>query len=236
MNASKAKALDTLSAKLGHRFARPELLKRALTHSSVRTRHVEPADYERLEFLGDRVLGLVIAEMLIEAFPDAKEGDLARHLNTLVRKETCAGVAEDLGLGNFVIMSVSEAESGGRGKLTILGDACEAVLGAVFRDGGYDVARRVIRTLWKERLEDDARPLRDAKSALQEWAQGKGLDLPHYGEVAREGPDHEPYFTSRVTVQGYEPAIGTGSTKRAAEQDAATVMLMREGVWKNAGN
>ena len=235
MNASKAKALDALSAKLGYEFARPELLKRALTHSSVRTRHSKPADYERLEFLGDRVLGLVIAEMLIEVFPDAKEGDLARQLNRLVRKETCASVAEDIGIGDVGIMSVSEAESGGRGKLTILGDACEAVLGAVFRDGGYDNARRVIRSMWKERLGDDSRPLRDAKSALQEWAQGKGLDLPHYGEVAREGPDHEPHFTARVTVNGHEPAVGKGPTKRAAEQAAATEMLMREGVWKNAG-
>lgn len=235
MSATKTRALDALSAKLGHQFAQPELLRRALTHSSVRTRHAKPADYERLEFLGDRVLGLVIAEMLIEMFPDAKEGELARHLNRLVRKETCASIAEEIGLGDFVIMSVSEAESGGRGKLTILGDACEAVLGALFRDGGYDVARQVIRRLWKSRLEDDTRPLRDAKSALQEWAQGKGLDLPHYGEIDRDGPDHEPSFTARVTVQGYEPATGKGPTKRAAEQSAATQMLIREGIWKNAG-
>lgn len=234
MPARGTKPHAALAKRLGHEFSRPELLKRALTHSSARTRNPKPNDYERLEFLGDRVLGLVISELLIETFPEAPEGDLARHLNRLVRKETCAEVAEDLELGDYVIMSSSEAVSGGRGKQTILGDACEAVLGALFLDGGYDVPRRVIRSLWKDRLEDDSRPLRDAKSVLQEWAQGKGRDLPAYDEVAREGPDHDPHFTARVKVEDMEPATGQGASKRAAEQAAATAMLIREGVWKNA--
>lgn len=234
MAGRSAKQIAKLAEKLGHDFARPEFLKRALTHSSARSHGPKSTDYERLEFLGDRVLGLVIAEMLIELFPKADEGDLARRFNRLVRKETCAAVAEDIDLGAYVIMSASEADSGGRGKQTILGDACEAVLGALFRDGGYDVARRVIRELWTDRIYDDPRPLRDAKSALQEWAQGQGLELPVYEELAREGPDHDPRFTASVSVQGKKPATGEGASKRSAEQNAATAMLVREGIWKNA--
>ena len=207
---------------------------RALTHASAHKNNRTRSDYERLEFLGDRVLGLVVAEILLERFPDAPEGHLARHLNRLVRKETCAAVAEDIDLGAYLIMSTSESDSGGRGKTTILGDACEAVLGALFRDGGYDVARRTIRSLWETRLEDESRPLRDAKSVLQEWAQGRGLPLPVYEQTSRKGPDHEPYFTTRVIVEGHEAAVGDGPTKRAAEQSAASAMLRREGVWENA--
>ena len=129
---------------------------------------------KRLEFLGDRVLGLVIAELLSELFPEAREGDLARRFNRLVRKETCAEVAENMKLGDYVIMSTSEADSGGRGKQTILGDACEAVLGAVYLDGGYEAARPIIRKFWQVFVGDESIPLRDAKSALQEWAQGRG--------------------------------------------------------------
>jgi ribonuclease-3 len=227
------KSFSKLAEKLGHAFARPELLQRALTHSSARARGPKTHDYERLEFLGDRVLGLVVAELLIEKFPDAREGDLARRFNRLVRKETCAEVADGLDLGAFVIMSASEAQSGGRGKQTILGDACEAVLGAVFQDAGYDAARAIIRRLWSGRIDGGAPPLRDAKSALQEWAQGRGLALPEYSETAREGPDHAPRFTTRVELEGIEPAHGEGASKRDAEQSAATAMLVREGVWKN---
>lgn len=229
----RAQPFDALAAKLGHAFKRPELLQRALTHSSARSKSPKPSDYERLEFLGDRVLGLVISELLIETFTEAPEGDLARHLNRLVRKETCAEIAEELQLGDFVIMSRSEDDSGGRGKLTILGDACEAVLGALFLDGGYEVPRRIIRSLWSDRLHDKSHPLRDAKSVLQEWAQGKGRDLPDYSEVSRDGPDHDPHFTTRVVVEGYEPAMGRGESKRAAEQAAAKVLLLREGVWND---
>ncbi len=218
---------------MGHVFTRPELLQRALTHSSARRRGLKNYDYERLEFLGDRVLGLVIAEFLTELFPDALEGDLARRFNRLVRKETCAEVAEKIQLGDFVIMSASEADSGGRGKQTILGDACEAILGAIFLDGGFDTARYIIRTLWAGFIDDESIPLRDAKSELQEWAQGRGLALPEYIEMDREGPDHAPRFTTRVEVKGVDPAQGEGDSKRAAEQSAATVMLHREGIWKS---
>ena len=233
MRRRTVKSIAALEETLDYGFSNPELLQRALTHSSARARGRNSHDYERLEILGDRVLGLVIAELLAECFPEAREGDLARQFNKLVRRETCAEVAAGMNLGDFVIMSAGEAESGGRGKQTILGDACEAVLGAIFLDGGYEAARVITRRLWSERIGDETIPLRDAKSALQEWAQGRGLELPNYVELVREGPDHAPRFTTRVEVQGLEPSKGQGTNKRAAEQSAATAMLKREGVWKN---
>ena len=234
MKSVASKKLDALAKTLGHKFANPELLRRALTHSSAKARIPRVRDYERLEFLGDRVLGLVIAEMLLEQFPEANEGELARRFNRLVRKETCAKVAAAMNLGDHVIMSANEAKSGGRAKTTILGDACEAVLGALFLDGGFEVTRDAIHKFWADRLHSDAAPLRDAKSALQEWAQGRGLTLPEYIVSQRKGPDHEPLFTTRVKVQGLRPTTGEGASKRAAQQAAARAMLVREGVWKDA--
>jgi len=233
---ASSNSLDALTGKLGHEFADFVLLQRALTHSSARTRGPKTHDYERLEFLGDRVLGLVIAELLIEHYPDDQEGELAQRFNRLVRKETCAEIAEALKLGDHIIMSASEAGSGGRGKLTILGDACEALLGAIFLDAGYDTARSIIRILWSDHINDNSTPLRDAKSALQEWAQGRGLDLPLYTDMSREGPDHAPIFITRVEVQGLEPAEGEGPSKRIAEQTAASAMLIREGIWNHDQN
>lgn len=234
MTSVASKKLDALAKTLGHEFANPELLRRALTHSSAKARTPSARDYERLEFLGDRVLGLVVAEMVLERFPEANEGELARRYNRLVRKETCAKVAEAMNLGDHVIMSANEAKSGGRTKTTILGDACEAVLGALFLDSGFNVTRDAIRRFWSVRLQDESVPLRDAKSALQEWAQGRGLRLPEYVVSERKGPDHEPHFTTRVKVQGLRPAKGQGASKRAAQQAAAKAMLVREGVWKHA--
>jgi ribonuclease-3 len=189
------------------------------------------SDNERLEFIGDRVLGLVIAEALSQRFPDASEGELARRYNRLVRGEACARVARSVGIGPHLILSESEAGSGGRSKTTILADAMEAVLGAIFLDHGFDAARSVVRRLWG--TEDDKQTTSagpDAKSALQEWAQGKGLALPEYVEVSRKGPDHEPRFTSEVRIVGCAPARGEGASKRAAEQAAARILLEREGV------
>ena len=234
MTSAASKKLDALAKTLGHKFADQNLLRRALTHSSAKVRTPKVRDYERLEFLGDRVLGLVVAELLLDRFPEANEGELARRFNRLVQKDTCAQVAEEMDLGTYVIMSSNEAKSGGRAKKTILGDACEAVLGALFLDGGYDVTRKLIRRYWSDRLLDDAAPLRDAKSALQEWAQGKGLDLPQYVVSSQAGPDHEPHFTTRVEVQGLRPTTGEGASKRAAQQAAAKAMLVREGVWEDA--
>lgn len=221
-----------LEKALGHRFKDQQLIEVALTHASMRGGKTERADNERLEFIGDRVLGLVIAQVLIERFPSANEGELARRFNRLVRGEACARVARALGIGSHLILSESEAGSGGRAKGTILADAMEAILGAVFLDGGFEAARAVVRNLWTSQYDDQhstsAGP--DAKSALQEWAQGKGLALPEYVEVSRKGPDHAPRFTSEVRISGCAPARGEGSSKRAAEQAAARTLLEREGV------
>jgi ribonuclease III len=225
-------ALKDLSARIGHDFADPALLKVALTHASARAGARPNDDNERLEFLGDRVLGLAIAELLANSFPKAREGELARWFNHLVRAETCAEIAQEWELGTFILMSGGEAGSGGRGKKTILANACEAVLGAIFADGGYDAARAVIHRFWKPQLDMLELAAPDAKSLLQEWAQGRRLPLPRYLEIAREGPDHAPRFTAEVQIDGVAPERGTGANKRAAEQAAALAMLLREGVWQ----
>lgn len=232
MEGRKDSSIEVLAARLGYDFKHPELLRKALTHSSARVASPDIEDNERLEFLGDRVLGLAIAELLAEQFPSADTGEMARRFNRLVRKETCAEIARALELGQYVAMSDGEADSGGRHKTTILGDTCEAVLGAVCIDGGYEPARSMVRRFWAPHLGATESSLTDAKSALQEWAQGRGLALPRYREVARKGPDHAPYFTSRVEIEGFEPQSGDGSSKRAAEQAAASAMLLREGVWE----
>lgn len=221
-----------LEAALGYSFKSRELRARALTHASVRGNAAGRNDNERLEFLGDRVLGLAIAEILIEAFPNAVEGDLARRFNRLVNGGTCASVARQIGIGRYMILSDSEADSGGRDKETILADAMEAVLGAVFMEAGFYAARAVVRKLWMERLAVLPNISHDAKSALQEWAQGLGLALPTYVEVERSGPDHAPRFRAEVRIAGRKPAQGDGASKRAAEQSAAMAMLAREGVWR----
>ena len=225
-------AVKDLSARIGHDFADPALLKLALTHASARAGARPNDDNERLEFLGDRVLGLAIAELLANSFPKAREGELARWFNHLVRAETCAEIAQEWELGTFILMSGGEAGSGGRGKKTILANACEAVLGAIFADGDYDAARAVIHRFWKAQLDTLELAAPDAKSLLQEWAQGRRLPLPRYLEITREGPDHAPRFTAEVQIDGVAPERGTGANKRAAEQAAALAMLLREGVWQ----
>jgi ribonuclease-3 len=225
-------ALKDLCARLGHDFSDPTLLKVALTHASARAGARPQEDNERLEFLGDRVLGLAIAELLADSFPRAREGELARWYNHLVRAETCAEIAQEWELGAFILMSGGEAGSGGRSKKTILANACEAVLGAIFADGGYNVARAVVHRFWQPQLDMLELAAPDAKSLLQEWAQGRRLPLPRYLEVAREGPDHAPRFTAEVQIDGVAPERGTGANKRAAEQAAALAMLVREGVWQ----
>jgi ribonuclease III len=224
-----------LEGRVGYRFKDRALLTKALTHASVRQASTKRRDNERLEFLGDRVLGLAIAALLSEAYPTASEGDLARLFNRLVRGGTCAEVAREIDLGAALVLSSSEAGSGGRDKETILADACEALLGAIFLEAGYDTARGVVLRLWSSRLEASLGDAADAKSALQEWAQGRGLDLPDYVEIAREGPHHAPRFTSEVRIKGQKPARGDGASKRAAEQAAAAALLAREGLWKRGG-
>jgi ribonuclease III len=226
--------------RLGYRFKDAALLDRALTHSSARVQRNQVAgktedklgDNERLEFLGDRVLGLAIAELLGETFTSAAEGELARRFNNLVRGGTCADVARSWDLGTYVKLSDSEAENGGRDKDTILADACEAILAAVFLEAGFDVARDIVRLHWSGRLNTQLKePYADAKSALQEWAQGQGLPLPSYTQISREGPDHAPVFTTEVRVDANRSARGSGASKRIAEQAAATKLLNSVGVW-----
>lgn len=220
------KALKQLQERLGHRFTDPALLQRAVTHPSVSANPgYRGGDYERLEFLGDRVLGLVVAEMLFERFPEEAEGLLARRLAKLVAKKTLASVARDLGLGDVMRFAMGEDEAQGRTNPGLLSDACEAVIAALYLDGGLPVARQFIVGAWKERIELDREAPSDAKTELQEWAQGRGLSLPRYSEVDRQGPPHDPVFTILVEVEGEEAQSGAGRSKRAAEQSAAARLL-----------
>lgn len=233
----RVRKFKELENKLGYRFKSEPLLERALTHASVRGGRAARADNERLEFVGDRVLGLAVAGFLNATFPAAKEGELARRYNSLVRGETCARIGRDLGIGPRLILSDAEAASGGRDKDTILADAVEALLGAIFIESGFDTARDVVLRLWALLLEEQ-RPQMDAdpKTALQEWAQGRGLALPQYSVVSREGPDHAPLFTAEVRIKSLDPARGEGASKRLAEQAAAASLLEREGVLLRSEN
>lgn len=224
---------DVLEQRLGHRFKDGDLLLRALTHSSA----ISPSkrttnSYQRLEFLGDRVLGLVVADMLFTRLQKANEGDLSRTLNSLVRKETCARVARTLDLGRFIKLGDSEARTGGAEKDAILGDVCEAVIGAIYLDGGLDEAYRFVETMFGDNLDVSQARRADAKTALQEWAQAQGLEPPDYVETARTGPDHAPTFTIAVSIKGYDPVTAEGTSKKLAEHQAAEIFLLRERVWK----
>jgi len=222
-----------LEARLGYKFADPDLLDRALTHSSA----IAPAkrialSYQRLEFLGDRVLGLVVADMLYRRFPRATEGDLSRSLNALVRKETCAMIARELQLGPELNLGDSEARTGGAEKEAILGDVIEALLGAVYMDGGLGPAFEIIERLFGEHIGQSGTERADAKTTLQEWAQSRGLEPPVYEEVERTGPDHAPEFTIAVKLGNYDPLAATGHSKKLAEHKAAEAFLLREKVWE----
>ena len=213
------------SARLGHDFARPDLLMRALTHASIST-PTRP-DNQRQEFLGDRVLGLVMAEALLTADPDASEGQLAPRFNALVRKETCAEVARELGLGDVLKLGRSEMMTGGRRKEALLGDAMEAVIAAVYQDAGFAAAQALILRLWGTRIGAVETDARDAKTALQEWAQARGMASPAYTEVARDGPDHQPMFTVEARMPTGEAERARAGAKRQAEQAAAKALLAR---------
>lgn len=217
--------LDAFCERLGHRFGKPELLVRAVTHSSIST-DTRP-DNQRLEFLGDRVLGLVMAEALLARDKDASEGQLAPRFNALVRKETCAGVARQIDLGAVLKLGRSEMMSGGRKKEALLGDAMEAVLAAVYQDAGFEAVRELILRQWGKRIESVKADARDAKTSLQEWAQARGQNPPSYVEIARDGPDHAPLFTVAVKLDSGETETAKAASKRAAEQAAAQALLAR---------
>lgn len=212
--------------RLGHDFARPELLIRALTHGSIAS--VTRPDNQRLEFLGDRVLGLVVAEALFSADTAASEGQLAPRYNALVRGETCAAVARELSLGEVLKLGRSEMLSGGRRKEALLADAMEAVLAAVYLDAGFEAARRIVLSHWGPRLARVAEDSRDPKTALQEWAQAQGMPPPAYEQTDRSGPDHAPVFVITVRLaDGREAQARGAGTKRSIEQAAAAALLDR---------
>ncbi|MEQ8664390.1 MAG: ribonuclease III [Rhodospirillales bacterium] len=219
--------IEKLESNVGYDFGDRELLVQALTHASRSLRPDERLNSnERLEFLGDRVLALVISELLYEHYPADEEGSLSRRLNALVRRETLAEIASDLGLASHIIMSKGEADQGGRQNPSLMADAMEALIAAVYLDGGMDAARTLIRRFWLERVEHGpAEPPKDAKTRLQEWSQAEGLGLPTYKVVDRTGPPHAPEFRVAVVVQGFGENDATGSSKQRAEQAAADAML-----------
>jgi len=214
-------SLEAVYQAFGYRFRNPDLLTEALTHPS----HEGESSYERLEFLGDRVLGLVVAERLYEMFPAAEEGRLAPLLNLLVRRETLATIGKTIGLPDFIILASSEAATGGRNKPAILADACEAVIAAIYLDGGLEAARNFVTRFWTQSFRTLPSEATDPKTALQELLQARGEALPVYREIGREGPPHDPLFTIEVSSASGATAQGKGTSKRKAERDAAHALL-----------
>jgi ribonuclease III len=223
--------LAELEARIGYAFHDRGPLERALTHISAL--HGTPASgphYQRLEFLGDRVLGLCVAEMLFRTFPKASEGELSRRLGHLVRRETCAEVAQEWDVGVHIRLGTGEMQTGLRKKEAILADVCESVLAAIFVDGGFASAQAVVERWFGPKMAEPGRAQRDPKSALQEWALARGRETPIYRQVDRSGPDHAPRFVVEAVIQGHEPTSGEGASKRMAEQAAAEAFLRREGM------
>ena len=222
----RTEPLTSLQVALEHPFARPGLLVEALTHPSAGATSTTPvADFERLEFLGDRVLGLLVARQLIERFPNADAGELALRYNGLVRREACTRVAQQLNLSSHLRMARGERATGGATKPAILADACEAVIGALYVDGGLDAARHFVERFWTPLLEEQAGADKDPKTLLQEWAHRKKMGPPAYNMLATEGPPHAPTFLVEAVVNGIGSSSGRGASKRNAEQEAAAALL-----------
>lgn len=219
-------SLTRLETRLAYRFTNPVLLEEAVTHVSAGAKGLS---YQRLEFLGDRVLGVIVSTMLFETFPAAPEGELSKRLADLVRKETCADVAREWHLGDHLRLGEGERRSGAKKRDPILGDACEAVIGAVYRDGGLDAAEKLIRAHWTARMHAPRAVPKDAKTQLQELVQAEGLPVPVYKDIGRKGPDHAPEFEIAVIVTGYPDISARGPSKRVAERAAAEAWLRRAG-------
>ncbi|MFO1033078.1 MAG: ribonuclease III [Hyphomicrobiales bacterium] len=219
--------LQTLCDRLGYAFRDRTLLQQALTHGSSSRK---AKDYERLEFLGDRVLSLAVADALFQQHGKEKEGKLAARHSTLVRGEACAEVGRAMGLEDVIRVGDTEKRSGVHRTLSVLGDVVEALIGAVYIDGGYDAAQGVVLRFWAEALKRPETALKDAKTFVQEWGLSKALPLPRYELVGRSGPEHRPQFTVRLALEKHQPVEGTGSTKQAAEMAAASAFIAREGL------
>lgn len=226
LSADRDAALPVAEAILDHQFGHPELLREALTHRSAARGHRGGGSNERLEFIGDRVLGLLIAEWLAERFPREQEGELGRRLAHLVSQPVLAAIATEIALPASLSVAPGEVKAGVKRRATVLADAMEAAIGALYLDGGISAARRFVRRAWAPVMEAQREPPKDAKTALQEWAQARGLALPRYELVSRRGPSHSPVFSVAVAVDTYRGS-GTAGTKRAAEQ-AAAIDLMRQ--------
>lgn len=222
---SSSTQLQRFSARLGHRFQDEGLLRQALTHASAATK--KDNDNQRLEFLGDRVLGLVISQALFEADRSAREGQLAPRFNALVRKEACAEIAEQINLGEALMLGRSEMRSGGRRKMALLGDAMEAVIAAVYLDAGFSTAQKLVLRLWGERVQTAQERAIDPKSSLQEWAQARGIPTPVYKDIDRSGPDHKPVFVVEAVLETGQAARGEAASKKAAQVQAAAALLAR---------
>ncbi len=227
VSGAKPRALAALEQSLGHRFANLGLLEQALIHSSAGDGRKGATDNERFEFLGDRVLDLVIAELLMDRFPAANEGELGRRLTALVQRDALSVVASDIDLGRYLVVGALDSATGGAENANVLADACEAVIAALYIDGGIDAAKRFIATAWQKQIAAVAELPVEPKTALQEWAQGRGKPLPAYRVISRTGHAHNPIFEIEVAVEGYEPASACGPSKRAAEKAAAQLLLER---------
>ena len=223
----KSEAIRSFEQRLDYEFSNLSLLVEALTHSSIASDFRK--DNQRLEFLGDRVLGLVMAEALLEIDQTAPEGTLAPRFNALVRKETCAEVARQIELGGVLKIGRSEMLSGGRRKDALLGDGMEAVIAAIYKDGGFEIAKTIIIKLWGDRIKNVKVDARDAKTMLQEWAQARGQNPPNYEVISRSGPDHAPDFLVKVILASGETSEAMAGSKRQAEQMAAKALLQKIG-------
>ena len=223
--------LKELEARIGHSFDDQTLLECALTHASARQHTLSVGDYERLEFLGDRVLGLCMADFLYRKFPDVAEGDLNVRFSALVNGRVLAEISDNIRLHDFVRTGSDMQKITGKRMQSVRADVLEAVIASIYLDGGLPTAQRFIEKFWNSKLDDIASVRRDSKTELQEWAHGQGYSAPRYVVIDRAGPDHDPEFTVCVRVEGQPEKQANGRSKRKAEQLAAEKLLVELGVW-----
>jgi len=231
-----AQKIAQLEERIGYTFKEHARLVRALTHASATKVSGDISHYERLEFLGDRVLGLCVAEMLFAQFPDAREGELSVRLNALVSGKTCAEIADEIELHNFIQAGADVKQLTSKRMRSVRADVTESLIAAIYLDGGLEAASRFVQKYWQNRVLEDNGAIRDSKTALQEWAHTQSGATPVYKIVKRSGPDHDPTFVVEVEMQGAKNAQGKGKSKRAAEQAAAQTVLLREAVWLQTAN